>query len=226
MTPRIIVDLEPGAAIERILPDIDLLGIAYAATRGGARGIMLPISATGRPPLYSAELFDRPGLPTLIVKCSESELERAAALGTSPERILVTGERGGTLKDLSGLNQHISRSAGSHQEIAALVDPEVAILKSAARLGCAWVYFPTETLYSAKSVEEGEVERTRLTSAALAANKLNLRVGLIGPTGRHLPSTLAEIPYIEEIAPTPDLWVQAIRSGWECAVADLIQLCR
>jgi hypothetical protein len=226
MTPRVILDIEPGAAIERILTGNDQLGIAYAATRGGARGIMLPISATGRPPLYSVDLFDRSGLPTLIVKCDESELERAAALGSAPERILVTGERGCTLQDITGLGQHISRSAGTHQETAALVDPEIAILKSASRLGCAWVYFPTDTLYAAKSVDEGEAERARLTSAALAANKLNLRIGLIGPTGRHLPFTLASLPFVEEITPTPDLWVQALRVGWENAVAEFLRLCR
>ena len=124
MIPRIMVDLEPGAAIGKLLPGLDLLGIAYGATRGGARGMILPIGATGRPPLYTADLFDRPGLPTLIVKCADSELERAAGLGSAPERILVTGERGVALQDLTGLGDYISRSAGSNQEVMVLIDPE------------------------------------------------------------------------------------------------------
>ena len=188
--------------------------------------MILPIGATGRPPLYTADLFDRPGLPTLIVKCADSELERAAGLGSAPERILVTGERGAALQDLTGLGDYIARSAGSNQEVMALVEPEAALLKSAARIGCSWVYFPTNTLFESKSVDEAEAERGRMTSAALAANKMNLRAGVTGPTGQHLPSTLAQIPYIEEIAPTPDLWVQALRIGWESAVTEYMTLCR
>lgn len=226
MMPRIIVDLEPGALISKLLPELDLLGIAYGATRGGARGMLLPISVTGRPPLYTADLFDRPGLPTLTIKCSESELDRAAGLGSAPERILVTGERNSVLQDFAGLGDYIGRSAGSNQEVAVLVEPEAAMLKTAARIGCAWVFFPTDKLFESKSVDEAEAERGRLTSAALAANRINLRVGVIGPTGQHLPSALAQVPYIEEIVPTPDLWVQALRVGWESAVADYLNLCR
>ncbi|MBU0691257.1 pyridoxine 5'-phosphate synthase [bacterium] len=226
MIPRILVDLEPGAAIGKLLPELDLLGIAYGATRGGARGMLLPISATGRPPLYTADLFDRPGLPTLIIKCSDSELERAAGLGSAPERILVTGDRGSALQDFTGLNDFLGRSAGSNQEVAVLIEPEAAMLKSAARIGCAWVFFPTNKLYECKSVEEAEAELGRITSAALAANKLNLRIGAIGPAGRHLPSALAQIPYLEELVPTPDLWTHALRVGWESAVTDYLNLCR
>lgn len=226
MIPRMMVDLEPGAAIAKLLPDLDLLGIAYGATRGGARGMILPISATGRPPQYTADLFDRPGLPTLIVKCSDSELDKAAGLGSAPERILVTGERGSILQDLSNLGDYIGRSAGSNQEVMVLVEPEVDILKKAVRCGCSWVYFSTKTLFECKSVDEAEAERGRISSAAMAANKLNLRVGVIGPTGQHLPSALAQILYIEEIAPSPDLWIQALRVGWESAVAEYLNLCR
>ncbi len=226
MIPRIMVDLEPGVAIGKLLPEMDLLGIAYGATRGGARGMILPIGATGRPPLYTADLFDRPGLPTLIVKCTDSELERAAGLGSAPERILVTAERGLSLQDLSNLEDYIARSAGSNQEVVVLIEPEIALLKSASRIGCSWVYFPTNKLFECKSVEEAEAERGRITSAALAANKLNLRIGVTGPTGQHLLSTLAQVPYIEEIAPTPDLWVQALRVGWESAAAEYLNLCR
>ena len=226
MVPRILVDLEPGAAIGKLLPELDLLGIAYGATRGGARGVVLPISATGRPPLYTADLFDRPGLPTLIVKCSESELDRAAGLGSAPERIFVTAEHGAVLQDLTNLSDFIDRSAGSNQEIAVLIEPEAAMLKSASRIGCSWVYFSTKRLYESKSVDEAEAERGRITSAVMGANKLNLRAGVIGPTGQHLPSALAAIPYLEEIIPTPDLWIQALRTGWESAVAEYLTLCR
>jgi len=226
MTPRIVVDLEPGVALGKLLPGIDLLDVAYGATRGGARGMLLPISATGRAPLYTADLFDRPGLPMLIVKCADTELERAAGLGSSPERILVTAERGTVLTDFAALSDHVERSAGSSQEIAALIEAESSHLKSAIRAGVHWVYFPTKRLFECKSLEEAEAERSRLVSAALAASKLNLRVGLFGPAGRHLPASLAAIEGVEEIVPTPDLWTMALRSGWENAVSEFIQLSR
>ena len=67
---------------------------------------------------------------------------------------------------------------------------------------------------------EAESEIAKLTSAALAAEKLNLRIALYGATGNHLPSIFSAIPHLEEVYPTPDLWNLALRLGWERAIAE------
>jgi len=224
MIPRVVLDLEVGSAIARVLPELDLLGVAYGATRGGAEGIILPIAETGRQSNYSADLFDRPGLPLLTVKCEVTELERAAALGSAPDRLLITGDRGGCVKDFSHVDEYVSRSSGSHQEIGVLVEAETASLKALAKTGARWAYLGCGAAHSCESTEAAEAELARLTSAALSANKLGLRVALHGPTGRQLPVALGALPHVEEIAPTPDLWVSALRIGFENAVQDFIRL--
>jgi hypothetical protein len=183
---------------------------------------LLPISETGKNSRYSADLFDRAGLPLLIVKCDISDLERAAALGSAPDRILVTAERGRHITEFSMLAGYSSRSSGTHQELAALIEPETSALKELVKAKAQWAYFSTDKIFSSSSLEEADAERARIISAAHAANRLKLRVALIGPVGRHLAPSLASVPYIEEMIPTPDLWYLALRAGWERAVSDFM----
>jgi hypothetical protein len=224
MLPRIGIDLEPGIQIARTLTDLDLLDCAYGATRGGARGTLVPISAFVGSLAYSPELFHRPGLPVFTVKTEIDDLDRIPGLGSAPDRILVTGDRGRSLSDLGRIADMMARITASGQENAVLVDPEPAAIKEASRAKAQWVFFSTEPAYHAAGPDAAQDELGRLTSAALAANKLNLRVGLIGPVGRQLPFALRSIAFCEEIFPTPDVWSLALRLGWEGALREFREL--
>ncbi len=220
MIPRIALDLEPGLLIARELPDLDLLDVAFGATHGGVQALLVPVSAFGVGTAYSIEHFMRPGLPLLVLKAEIEHMDQVLSLGAAPDRVLLVGDRGRTLLDLSRVAEVVQNTTGFSQEIAALVEPDAASLKDLARARAQWAVFSTESLVRAGSLAEAENEIAKFTSAAVAAGKLNLRVSFYGPTGRHLPSAFASIPNLEEVIPTPDLWNLALRLGWERAVAE------
>jgi hypothetical protein len=213
-------DLGPGLEIARSLPDLDLLDIAYAASRGGARGILFPLAGFGRTTKYSAELFDRPGLPLLTVSATIDELGTHDGFASAIDRILVTEERGQALRNFNRIAEFRSQLTGAAQELAGLVEPEPTMLKEFARTKAQWVFFQTNHICDAVNVQEAEAELARLSAATLIANKLNLRVALIGPMGRDYSAALASMPHVEEVFPTPDLWLIALRVGWERAIAE------
>jgi hypothetical protein len=223
MIPRIGLDLEAGLHIARAVPDLDLLDIAYGAVHGGAHIVMLPVAAFVTS-AYTPDLFKRPGLPLLAVKSEVDDLDRVPGLGHAPDRILIVGERNRPVQDWSRITAFVSRAAAGDQEIAVLIEPEVSALKELVRLRVQWAFFPTEAAASASSPDAAANEIARLTSLTLAANKVNLRVALWGPTGRQLPPAFAALPHVEEIYPVPDLWAMALRSGWEQAVSEYRRL--
>lgn len=220
MIPRIGLDLEPGLHIARELPDLDLLDVAYGATHGGVQSLLVPVSAFSAGTAYSIEHFMRPGLPLLVLKTEIEHMDQVLSMGTAPDRVLLVGDRGRSLLDLSRVAECVQNTSGFSQEIAALVEPDAASLKDLARARAQWAVFSTESLVRAASLAEAENEIAKFTSAAVAAGKLNLRVSFYGSTGRHLPSAFASIPNLEEVIPTPDLWNLALRLGWERAVAE------
>ncbi len=226
MIPRIGVDLEPGLQLVRSLPELDLLDVAYGATRGGASAIMVPISAFLGANAQSPDLYHRSGLPLFVIKCEVEDLDRVPALGTAPDRVLITGDRGKTVTDIGRVADLSARISSSGQETAILVEPEPAIIREASRAKLRWVVFPTDSASGANSHDAAAAELARIQSAALAASKSNLRVALFGPMGRQLPSSFAEIPALEEVFPSPDLWSLALRLGWENAVVEFRNLMR
>lgn len=226
MTPRIGLDLEPAALIIRALPDLDLLDIVYAAVHGGAHAVMVPARLFFESTDYTPWFFNRPALPLFAVKIETELLDRLPQLGDGPDRIVLVSEGNHALHDPFTAAESARRVAAEGQEIGALIEPEPSALKELSRARAHWAYFSTTKLLESATPTESQAELARLTSASLAATKLNLRVALWGPTGRHLPPSLASVPHVEEIYPAPDLWTWALRLGWERAVAEFSRLLR
>ncbi|MDD5088034.1 MAG: hypothetical protein PHI18_04485, partial [bacterium] len=153
-------------------------------------------------------------------------LDRLPALGDAHDRIVLTAEGHRSLHDPFTAAEAARRVAVEGQEVGAPIEPEPAALKELSRARAQWAYFSTEKLFDSATSAQAEAELARLTSSALAAAKLILRVALWGPTGRHLPPSLGRIPHVEEIYPVPDLWTWALRLGWERAVAEFSRLLR
>jgi len=217
---RVGIDLEPGIHLSRTLPDLDLLDVAYGAVHGGAQIIMLPVIAVIAATAYTPAMFKRPGLPLLALKVEIMDVDRVPALGNDPDRIFITGESGQSVADTGYAGEQAARVIRSGQEVGVLCEPEAAPLKELARAKAHWAYFSTARAYQAQNAEECQMEIAQLQSAAVAANRLHLRVALFGPTGRHLPAVLSQVPHVEEIYPVPDLWSLALRLGWEQAVSE------
>jgi hypothetical protein len=220
VSPRVGIDLEPGIHLSRTLPDLDLLDVAYGAVHGGAQIIMLPVIAVVAATAYTPAMFKRPGLPLLALKAEITDVDRVPALGNDPDRIVVTGENNQSVADAGYAAEQTARVVRSGQEVGILCEPEAAPLKELARAKAHWAYLPTMRAYQAQTAEECQMEIARLQSAAVAANRLHLRVALFGPTGRYLPAALSQVLHVEEIYPVPDLWSLALRLGWEKAVSE------
>jgi hypothetical protein len=224
MIPRIGLDLEPGFQISRVLADLDLLDIAYGATHGGVQSLIAPLSVFGPRTPYSLDLFFRPGLPLLTIKTELSQQEQLLGMSNAPDRVLITGEHGRSLKDFGPVQEFVQRVSGFCRDIGVLVEPEASPLRELHRAKISWAYVSSETLFRSDGQSDAEAEMARLTSAVLVAEKFNLRLAVIGPMGRHLPAAFSSISRLEEIYPTPDLWNHALRLGWERAVAEFRQL--
>lgn len=213
MRPRIFVSLEPAARVGTIIPGLDDLDIAYACARGGAAGLVVsaPTESIARENLSR---FDRPGLPLLCMHASLHQLDELGRLGNVPDRFLISDE-GRSVIDFVSVSALVERLAGTHQEVAVLVEPDPQVLKQVIRSRVSWVAFSTENLCHSESRVRADDELLRLSSTVLLARKNGLRVMLYGPVEQHLASSLGAMDGVEEIIPHPTLWQLALRHGWE-----------
>jgi hypothetical protein len=214
--PRIFVSLELLPKLAALVPSLDDLDIAYACSKAGADGIIVGVPAEigSRD---SLNRFDRPGLPLLCVHASLHQLDSLSALGSAPDRFLISDD-GRPCSKLDAVAELQVRISGTHQEIAALIQPEPQMIKLAARARIHWVAFSTETLQKAETRVEAEQELARLTGASVLASRNKLRVMIYGAMDRHLAPSVAELEGVEELAPTVTLWSLALRHGWEHAI--------
>jgi len=214
--PRILVSLEMLPRISSVVPGLDDLDIAYACAKAGADGLIvgLPSENSNR---ESLTRFDRPGLPLLCVHAPLHQMDALSALGSAPDRFLITDD-GRPCAKLDAVADLQERIAGTHQETAVLIQPEPQMIKLAARTRVEWVAFSSEILQKAETRVEAEQELARLTSASILCSRNNLRVMIYGSMDRHLAPSLARLEGIEELAPTATIWSLAMRHGWEHAI--------
>ena len=216
MKPRIFVSLELLPRLAALVPSLDDLDVAYACSKAGADGLIVGVPAdTGH--RDSLNRFDRPGLPLLCVHASLYQLDALSALGSAPDRFLISDD-GRPCAKLDAVAEWQEKITGTHQEVAALIQPEPQMLKLAARARINWVAFSTETLQKAETRPEAEQELARLTSAAMLASRNKLCVMSYGAMDRHFAPSIAGLEGVDELVPTTTLWSLALRHGWEHAV--------
>lgn len=216
MKPRVLVSLELYPKVAAVIPGMDDLDIAYACARAGADGLIVSVP-TETAHRESLSRFDRPGLPLLCVHATLYQLDNLNALGSAPDRFLISDD-GRTVKEFGAVADLKQRLSGTHQEIAVLLDPEPQMIKLAAKAHANWVAFSTTDLQQAESLAQAEQELLRLRSATLLASRNNLRVMFYGDIDRHLAPSLVKLEGLEEIVPTNTLWALALRHGWEQAL--------
>ncbi len=216
MKPRVLVSLELFPKVAAVVPGMDDLDIAYACSRAGADGLVVAVPAE-QSNRDSLSRFDRAGLPLLCVHASLHQLDNLSALGSAPDRYLVSDD-GRAVKQFDSIAELKQRLAGTHQEIAVLIEPEPQTIKSAVKVRANWVAFSTTELQRAESLQHAEQELLRLRSAVLLASRNNLRVMIYGEIDRHLAPSLARLDGLEEVVPTNTLWTLALRHGWEQAL--------
>jgi pyridoxine 5'-phosphate synthase PdxJ len=82
------------------------------------------------------------------------------------------------------------------------------------------VVFSSTPYAQAPAPQDAEDELARLSTAILATHKFGLRVAVMGALYPHLIRPLLEIEGIEEIYPGPEIWLRALRVGWDRALTE------
>jgi hypothetical protein len=218
MTVRLGVDLEPLAELTRLWSDapLDILDFAYAAGAAGTQMLLAPEAKFDR---AEVALLARVGLPLFVLKVRQSEFARAGQVPRPADRIFVVADHDGTLKEIDDF-ESLSPQASDSADIGVFVESEPGPVKKAARAGLHWVVFSTTPYAHASTMKEAEDELARLSAAVFAAQKLDLRVAVMGAIFPHLLGPLAKIEGIEEIYAGSEIWLRALRVGWDRAVAE------
>lgn len=213
---RLGIDLEPLADLSLLWKDLplDLLDFAYAAGTAGAQMLMAP---EGKLETSELALLARPGLPFFVLKVREGEFTKVIASSPPADRLFVVGDYGGPLKD----NDDFEKFSGKVTDTSVLggfVETEPGAVKKVARAGMNWVIFSTTPYSHAPTPHEAEDELARLSTAILAAQKFNLRVAVMGALYPHQVGPLLKVEGIEEIYLGPEIWLRALRVGWDRAL--------
>ena len=213
---RLGIDLEPLADLSLLWKDLplDLLDFAYAAGTAGAQMLMAP---EGKLETSELTLLARPGLPFFVLKVREGEFAKVMASSPPADRLFVVGDYGGPLKngdDFEKFTQEMTDAA----ILGAFVEAEPGTVKKAARAAMSWVVFSTTPYAQAPTIQDAEDELARLSTAILAAQKFDLRVAVMGAIYPHQVGPLLKVEGIEEIYLGPEIWLRALRVGWDRAL--------
>ena len=218
MTVRLGVDLEPLAELARLWGELplDILDFAYAAGAAGAQMLLAPEAKFDR---AEVALLARVGLPLFVLKVRQSDFAPATQFPRPADRIFVVADHDGALKEIDDF-ESFSPAARDTMDIGAFVETEPGPVKKVARAGLHWVVFSTTPYAHASTIKEAEDELARLSAAVFAAQKLGLRVAVMGAIFPHLLGPLSKIEGIEEIYAGSEIWLRALRVGWDRAVAE------
>jgi len=221
---RLGIDLEPLTDLAHLWTDLplDLLDFAYAAGSAGAQMLMAP---DGKLDPRDFALLARPGLPLFVLKVREGEFATVMQSPPPADRFFVVGDYGGALKDVDDFEK-FTKEVTDATHLGALVEAEPGAVKKVARAGMRWVVFSSTPYAQAPTPRDAEDELARLSTAILAAHKFGLRVAVMGALYPHLTRPLLEIEGIEEIYPGPEIWLRALRVGWDRALDEYLRAMR
>lgn len=215
---RLGIDLEPLADLATVWKhfSLDLLDFAYAAASAGAEMLMAPEAKIERTEIA---LLARPGLPLFVLKVRQGEFTRAMQLAPPADRFFVIADHGGALKETDDFAK-FGREAMDPTTLGACVEAELGAIKNVARAGMSWIVFSSDSYAQASTPKEAEDELARLSTASFAAQKFGLRIAVMGAMPPHLLKPLLDIEGIEELYPGPEIWLRALRVGWDRALAE------
>jgi pyridoxine 5'-phosphate synthase PdxJ len=215
---RLGIDLEPLADLTNLWKhfSLDILDFAYAAASAGAQMLMAPEAKIERTELA---LLARPGLPLFVLKVRQVEFTRTMQLAPPADRFFVVSDHGEPLKETDDVIR-FGKEAMDSSIMGTCVEAELDVIRNVARAGMGWVVFSSDTYAHAATPKEAEDELARLSTAVFAAQKFGLRVAMMGAMPPHLLRPLLDIEGIEELYPGPEIWLRALRIGWERALAE------
>jgi pyridoxine 5'-phosphate synthase PdxJ len=224
---RLSIHLNPFATMRNVGGEgsIDLLKAAVTADLAGADGVVLQLDRHGF--IRPDEVRDiRAAVsPHLAIEVEPDEDSVRAAMDLHPDQVTIVppleAEEGLDPASLTGEVRDLVRSMqAAGIEVAVLLRPAVSLLKDLKRLGADFVVLDSSKLTSASSPAEELEAFEALESAALAANKLQLRVIAKGSLDHRTAGLLASLEIIEELVLDHRLFARAFLHGLDRAVAE------
>ena len=235
---KLALNIESLAALRETagLAEADPVQAAFLAELGGIDALICPVNEEFRPVTER----DLRLLRTLTkvrfdLHLPASEKPVAAALVLRPDGIVLLPrdkERatpdGGL--DVAGSENELGRIfeewRGQNATVGCFVDPVLQQVKAAAGLGADGVELNARVYTAARTPQEREEALDRLSTAALAANKLDLTVSMGGGITYATAPVLARLDRVDEIVAGRSVVARALLIGLEQAVRDMTALVR
>ena len=134
----------------------------------------------------------------------------------------LTTEGGLNLAKVSdSISSAVEQLKGKMIAVSLFIDPEIEMVKEAARLGADFIELHTGNYADAADEETADIELEKISSMALAGNKLGLRISAGHGLKYHDVKRVAGINFIEELNIGHSIISRAALVGIDRAVRDM-----
>ena len=209
----------------------DPVAAAILATLGGADGITVHLREDRRHIQDRDVRLLRPVVTTrLNLEMANVESILDFALEIRPDEATFVPERRQELTTEGGLDvvAHEEGLVGSIQrlraaeiEVSLFIDPDLAQIDAAHRLGATAIEFQTASYSEAKGAREREAQRDKLSAAARHAHERGLHVHMGHGLNYHNVQAIATIPHVAELNIGHSIVSRAVLVGMERAVREM-----
>jgi pyridoxine 5-phosphate synthase len=171
----------------------------------------------------------------LNLEMAATEEMLSIALDVSPDMVTLVPEKREEVTTEGGLDviaggqelQGVIRALLDHGIVVSLfVDPDLAQLKEARRMGAQFVELHTGSYANVRAEDERQQELGRLRDMALAASKFGLRVSAGHGLDYHNVGPVAAIPEIEELNIGHSIVSRAVFTGLDAAIREMVTAIR
>ncbi len=171
----------------------------------------------------------------LNLEMAATEEMLSIALDVSPDMVTLVPEKREEVTTEGGLDvigggqelQGVIRALLDHGIVVSLfVDPDLAQLKEARRMGAQFVELHTGSYANVRSEDERQQELGRLRDMALAASKFGLRVSAGHGLDYHNVGPVASIPEVEELNIGHSIVSRSVFTGLDTAIREMVTAIR
>ena len=154
------------------------------------------------------------------------------AFSMRPDRLTLAPERREGGSGAGGVDAHMLRDSLRRQvlhlrdagiEVGVRIDPEIEQCKALHRAEANVAVLNCDAFVRARTAQERTNETTRIADASTLANRLGLRVGIVGDIDLVSIETLARIPHIDEFQVGHGCLARGMLRGIEQAIIDFGQ---
>ncbi len=212
----------------------DPVEAVYAAENGGADGITIHLREDRRHiQERDVELIQAVTQTRLNLEMAVTDAMLKYAEKLKPEHCAFVPEKREELTTEGGLDvlsqeakikEAVTHLTRNHIEVSLFIDPDLAQIEAAARVGAPVIEIHTGAYADAKNVAEQKHELDRIIKAAQAAHQAGLIVNAGHGLHYHNVQAIAAIPEMNELNIGHGIVARAIFMGMEAAVREMKRL--